>query len=134
MFIKFSKIKTFRQLNNKLNQTTNPYDRLKITKTWLEVEKLHLDINPNTDQVANNYNKFLKNLKKSNDKNILVISHSESINILQKIICNIDIMNMDLDIQNKDIKSNYGNCCILCLSLEKNKYSIVSPANTSHLN
>ena len=104
---------------------------------WPEIEKIHLDIKPNAKQVSNNYKKFLKKIKKSKDENILVISHGGSINILQKIICNIDIMDMQLYIDIKNIKSNngnFGNCCILCLGIEKNKYTLVSPANTNHLN
>ena len=133
----FHKIKTFRQLDKKLNETENPYDKLELTKLWPEIQKNHLDMEPTTKQVAKNYNKFLKILKKSTYENILVISHGGCINKLQNIICNIDIMNMEINIDVKNIKSNNGNfsnCCILCLGIDKNKYTLVSPANTNHLN
>lgn len=124
----FHKIKTFRQLDKKLNETENPYDKLEITKYWDEIEENHLDIEPTTKQVAKNYNKFLKMLKKSKHKNILVISHGLCINTLQKFICNIDISNMNFNFGKVD------NCCILCLRLNKNKFSLVSSANVNHLN
>ena len=123
----FNKIKTFRQIDKKMKEELNPYNKLQITKLWPKIEKEHLDIIPNTNQVAKNYNKFLKNLKKSKYKNILVISHGGCIGILQKMISNIDIMNINPSF------GKFGNCCILCLSLHKNKFSLVSPANVDHL-
>ncbi len=90
---------------------------------------------PNTSQVGKNCKKFLKNLKKTDDETILIISHGGCIGMLQRMICNINSNNMDIKIiSNKfDTDKLFGNCCILCLGLEDNKFSLVSPANTNHL-
>jgi len=124
----YKDIKNFRQLEIKLKEIKDPFDKQKIYKNWSNFElDPQLNIKPTTIQVANNYKHFLKNIKESNDKTILVISHGGCIGILQKLICNIDINNFDTF--NGDTK----NCCICCISLEKNKYSVVSFANTKHL-
>jgi len=122
----FKGIKKFGQLEIKLKEIKDPFDKLKIWNFSYELEPL-LNMKPTTIQVANNYKHFLKNIKESNDKTILVISHGGCIGTLQKFICNIDINNFDAF--NGDTK----NCCICCISLEKNKYSVVSFANTKHL-
>ncbi len=124
----FNNIKTFRQLQKKLNYTENPYDKLEIYKYYSEIKNKYLDIKPNVSQVAKNYNKFIKMLKKTDDTNILVISHGACIRTLQKIICNIDPINMNFNFGKID------NCCILCLSINKNKVSLILPASINHLN
>lgn len=130
----FNGIKTFRQLEKKLEETVNPYDRIKIYNTWGEIETKHLQMKPNTSQVKNNYKRFLNNLKKTDNETILVISHIGCINQVQKIICNIDnIMDIQIISTNLDTNKLLGNCCICCLGLENNKLSLVSPANTNHL-
>jgi len=125
----YTGIKTFRQLEEKLNKTNNPFDKLKITKNWSNIEKIHLNIKPNKQQVKNNLKKFLKYLTKSNDENILVISHGGCISTVQKMICNIDINNIHISFTPTEI----NNCSIACISLKNNKYSLVSSANSSHL-
>jgi broad specificity phosphatase PhoE len=131
----FNGIENFKQVEKKLEETVNPYDRLKIYNIWGEIETQHLKMKPNTAQVKNNYKKFLNNLKKSDDDTILIVSHGGCIGLVQRIICNIGINNMDIKIiSNKlDTDKLFGNCCICCLGLEDNKYSLVSPANTNHL-
>ena len=131
----FNGIKTFRQLEKKLEETVNPYDRIKLYNIWNEIEKEDLKIKPNTSQVKNNYKKFLNNLKKSNDETILVISHGGCIGVVQRMICNINSNNIDIKIISKyyDTNNLFGNCSICCLGLENNNFSLVSPANTNHL-
>ena len=131
----FNGIKTFRQLEKKLEETVNPYDRIKIYNTWGEIETKHLQMRPNTSQVKNNYKRFLNNLKKSDDETILIVSHAGCIGLLQRIICNINLNNIDIKIilTNLDTNKLFGNCCICCLGLENNKLTLVSPANTNHL-
>jgi len=64
----FNGIKTFRQLEKRLEETVNPYDRIKIYNTWGDIEQNHLGIKPNSTQVGKNYKKFLNNLKKTDDE------------------------------------------------------------------
>jgi broad specificity phosphatase PhoE len=129
----FDGIKTFRQLEKKLEETANPYDRLKIYNIWGDIETQHLGIKPNSTKVGKNYKKFLNNLKKTDDETILIVSHGACIGLLQRMICNINLNNIDIKIiSNKlDTDKLFGNCCICCL--EDNKYTLVSPTNTNHL-
>ena len=131
----FNGINTYDQFKNKLNETINPYDKLKMYQILNQIDNTYLEIKPNTNQVKNNYKKFLKNLKKSKANNILVISHGRCISLLQKLLCNVDTNNMNLYFEPnfKEVSNKLGNCCISCLELNNNKYSLVSPANTNHL-
>jgi hypothetical protein len=131
----FNGIKTYRQLEKKLDETVNPYDRIKIYNTWSDIEQNHLGIKPNSTKVGKNYKKFLNYLKKTDDETILIVSHGACIGLLQRLVCNITLNNIDIKIiSNKlDTDKLFGNCCICCLGLEDNKYSLVSPANTNHL-
>jgi hypothetical protein len=69
------------------------------------------------------------------DETILIISHVECIMLIQRMICNIGINNMDIKIISNNLDTNklFGNCCICCLGLEDNKYTLVSQANTNYL-
>ena len=131
----FNGIKNFKQVEKKLEETVNPYDRIKIYNIWNEIETEHLQMKPNSTQVGKNYKKFLNNLKKTEDETILIVSHAGCIGLVQRMICNINLNNIDIKIiSNKlDTDKLFGNCCICCLGLEDNKYSLVSPANTNHL-
>jgi len=128
----FDGIKNFKQLEKKLEETVNPYDRIKLYNIGVKIDNQYLKMKPNASQVKNNIQKFLNNLKKTDDETILVISHVGCIIQVQKLICNI--YNMDIVIStNLDTNKLFSNCCICCLGLENNKYSLVSPANTNHL-
>ena len=67
---------------------------------------------------------------------ILVISHGATLGVFQKMICSIDEFT-NVTFSNK-IFTSYdelrGNCFIMCTKLENNKYELVVPANTNHLN
>lgn len=129
----FNGIEYFKQLEKRLEETVNPYDKIKIHKIGNEIYDNHLQMKPNTYQVKNNYKKFLNNLKKIDDETILIISHIGCIIWLQKIICNYYNMDIEIILNKLDTNNLFGNCCICCLGLEDNKYSLVSPANTNHL-
>ena len=130
----FNGIKNFKQLEKRLEETVNPYDRTKLFNIGVKIDNQYLKMKPNASQVKNNIKKFLNNLKKTDDETILVISHIGCINQVQKIICNIDnIMDIQIISTNLDTNKLFGNCCICCLGLENNKLTLVSPANTNHL-
>ena len=64
----FNGIENFKQLEKRLEETVNPYDKIKIHKIGNEIYDNHLQMKPNTYQVKNNYKKFLNNLKKTDDE------------------------------------------------------------------
>lgn len=55
---------------------------------------------------------------------------------LEIILCGFDWYNplrvSSIPYTNENIEL-FGNCCILCTSLDNGKYKIISPANTYHL-
>ena len=59
----FNGIKTFRQLEKKLEETVNPYDRTKLFNIGVKIDNQYLKMKPNASQVKNNIKKFLNNLK-----------------------------------------------------------------------
>lgn len=125
----FNGITNWNNFNTKIDETKNPFDKLKLIKLYsdLDFDKLYFDTKPTSMQVKNNLKKFFRLLKKSNDTNILIITHGGCIGIIEKLICNIDPMNDQINFGKKN------NCCIMCVELNGNKYSLISPANIKHL-
>ena len=64
----FNGIENFKQLEKRLEETVNPYDRTKLYKIGIEINNQYLKMKPNTSQVKNNIKKFLNNLKKTDDE------------------------------------------------------------------
>ena len=54
---------TLKEIEKKLEETINPYDRIKIYNIWSDIETKHLQMKPNTSQVGKNCKKFLNNFK-----------------------------------------------------------------------
>ena len=86
----FNGIKNFKQVEKKLEETVNPYDRIKIYNIWNEIETEHLQMKPNSTQVGKNYKKFLNNLKKTDDETILIVSHAGCIGLVQILVYRLD--------------------------------------------
>lgn len=112
------KISSINQLHEKIKNTTNPYDKLNLTRMFALTEK-KLKIKPDLIHLAKNHKKFLKKIRNDKEENILIFSHSTCINIIIKLICNIDIFNTEL-------VQPIPNCGICCLSYDNKKYSLVS--------
>lgn len=124
----FSGIKNWDQFQKKLSETKNPFDRLKFTQLYPEFQKTsELSVKPDADKVKSNLKKFLKKIKNTKDINILVITHGGCIVLLQHMLCNLDIMNENINLGEK------GNCCIVCVGLENGKYSLISARSIKHL-
>lgn len=94
---------------------------------------------PDQETTTKNIKKFLKKIKKSKHKNILVISHGGIMQLLQKLICNINVYSgNDVLFVNKfpvqSRKELNGNCCCMYIGLmDDNKFKLISPMNRSHL-
>jgi len=125
----FNGISNWEQFEKKINETKNPFDKLQLTRLFPRFEKMPaFDVKPNSKELKGNLKRFFKNVKKTKYNNILVITHGGCIGMIQKILCNIDETSIEF---NKFGDKN--NCCIVCVGLENNKYSLVAPASIKHL-
>jgi CTP-dependent riboflavin kinase len=79
----------------------------------------------------------LKKLKTTKDKKILVVTHGGIIDIIQRILCNIEskiIKNYYISTKPfTDRNEIMGNCTCFYVGLENNKFHLVMPPNTYHL-
>jgi broad specificity phosphatase PhoE len=121
----------FKEFENEIDPYKKPY----LMRKYIEEYENLLGFNPTTKEAEENCEKFLNKLKKSKAKKILVISHGQTIDIFQKMICNIDKFNHVIFSSKicSTLKELAGNCCIMCTKIENNKYELVVPRNTNHL-
>jgi broad specificity phosphatase PhoE len=103
----------------------------KFTNMYFEYVKSTLTIE---DQLKN-AKSFLNFIKKQNYKRILVISHGGIMDVISSIICNTNVYNQDIKIvlNNPDKKIYSGNCDVVGVLLENNKFSLVIPRNNMHV-
>jgi len=123
--------KLFKIAQNEMDPYKKPYLFRKFYKEHDEFLKFE----PDTEKAEENCKKFLNKLKKSKVKKILVVSHGGTIDIFQRMICNVDKFSPVI-FSNKIFTSFdelAGNCCIMCTKLENSKYELVVPRNTNHL-
>jgi broad specificity phosphatase PhoE len=130
------KNKKFTKIQKKAIDTENPFDKAILIKDLHNELNKYFEHDPTIDGVKENCKNFLNKLRESNEKQILIISHASVIDTFQRIICNIGI-NIELNISLKKFASHKelnGNCCIMCVKYENDKYNLIMPANTYHLN
>lgn len=137
-----SKNKEFTDIDNVMNNEKNPYERLKISKKGYEIYGDHIG-GYSRDEAFKKLKKFLKKIKKLNYEKILVVAHGGIIEMISKIVTKINIYNNDLMINSTEQSTvwndkpismiEFGNCCILGLLLNDNKYELVVPINNLHL-
>ena len=131
--------KKYNKILTKINLTKNPYKKYILNKKIYNYVINNYKYSPNLYEVKDNIINFLSKLKilikENNYKKILVITHGGVINIVQKIICNIDI-ETEIYLSNKEFTHEnelLGNCTCSCIGLENNEFKLISPANTYHL-
>jgi len=133
------KDKNIININKKINKETNIFNKIKLYRKQKKIYKKFLQI-PNSDELIKNYKKFLNKLTKiKKAKRILIVCHSGTIDMIQRIITNTDNYSFDYNIvlneYNNGNKKMYENsaCFILTCLLDKTGYHLVSPKNNLHL-
>lgn len=106
----------------------NMFEKLDKMKNFMERLTTIFNITPTIHEVANNYTIFMNDIVNTNDKCVLVVCHRGTIEMIEKLICGIDI-------DNQTKFSNVTNCSILCVQYDKSteKFALVSKANNDHL-
>ena len=96
----------------------------------------------NTNASVANYQKFLNMIAKSKYNKIIVIAHSGTLGLMQKIICNLPTFSNIRILPNEYIPNNDGkyerfveggNCSIIACRYINNKFELVVPMNNLHL-
>jgi broad specificity phosphatase PhoE len=137
-----AKNKELTNIDSQLENEKNPYEKVKLSEKGYEIYGSDVGGYSRKDAFGK-LKKFLKNLKKQNKKQILVVTHGGIIEMISKIVTKIDIFNNDLIISSIEQSSvwndkpkstiEFSNCCILGLLLHNNKYELVIPINNLHL-
>lgn len=142
-------VKKFVENNDELNKITenmenekDPYKKVNWNKAGHDMWK-NYNGGYSRDEAFKNLKKFQKKIKKQNYNKVLVVTHGGIIEMISKIVSKIDIYNDDLIICSKEQSTfvnektiemiELGNCSIMGLLLENNKYQLVIPWNNLHL-
>jgi broad specificity phosphatase PhoE len=136
------KNKTLQKLYGEEDREQNLFKKIKITEQ-LENEFFKYAKSTLTyDDQMKNVSKFLDFLKKQNHKRVLVVCHGGILDIVSSIITNTSIYNIDLAIvlRTQTTRVVYmkpflygGNCDLMGVLLEDDKYKLVIPRNNLHL-
>ncbi|MBM4225519.1 MAG: histidine phosphatase family protein [Gammaproteobacteria bacterium] len=130
-----SKQKKYIKLNKDLQLELNMFNKVKILEKITNEGIKITNAKPNQFDIEKNCKKFLNHLKKQNHKKIIVVSHRGTIQMFIKILCNIDANNFLFKItqQNTENKIDVNNCSITGIIYKNNKFQLVFPPNTMHL-
>jgi broad specificity phosphatase PhoE len=129
------KNKKFSQIFNEI-PNLDPFKQIKSEMKLDKIAHKILGIS-SIDEINNNLTKFLNQLKKLNKKCICVVSHGGIIALLENLITNT-FSNTRICLKyNKDCnditKYGNGNTKIMACLLEENKFKLIIPSNTYHL-
>ena len=131
----FNKVvpKQLKDIKQKISLEKNPFKRLELQSKFRKLRNKKLKYNPTNIQAWNNYIKFLNWLKKQKYKRVLVVSHSYTMVVIMKILCNININDEITIIRSGKSKNDVENCSIMCVKKIKNKLELVSATEDQHL-
>ena len=131
-----NKNKKITNITSKIEKETDPFEKYKLRIKEAEIFD-NYDIKPKYTDATKNCKKFLKMLKKTEHKKILVITHGGVIDTFVRELCNINqrvAETYTLSIKPyASRKELMGNCCCFYVGLEDGKYYIVMPPNREHL-
>lgn len=133
--------KKIQNLIESLDKIKNPFEKeLETEKTYKMLLKKY-PIKPDLYEASENIDKFFNKLKKiinqeKNIKKILVVTHGGIIDLIQHVLSGVNVEKR-LYISEKIFENKnelLGNCACLSVGYDNDKFRIVSPANTYHLN
>jgi broad specificity phosphatase PhoE len=128
------------KIRKELEKKKDPFEKYVLMDKMAEI--LDRDVKgvvPNLEGISINCKKFLNEMKKNNASKhgiILVITHGGVINMIQRLLCNINIRIARFHFSTEPFANKSelaGNCCLAYLLFDK-KYHLIEPANTRHLN
>jgi len=130
-----------KELKQQIKESTEPFKKYELTKKLYKYNREKLHITPNNREVKKNIKIFLEkikeNLNREDIKNILIICHGGTMNIIQNHICNLDneahIYLIDDDDKDNIINNIFGNCACLYIGYKNEKFKLISPINCRHL-
>ncbi len=133
-----NKNKKFTNITSKIEKEIDPFEKYKLKIKEAEIFDTYFEVKPNYSDAAKNCKKFLRMLKKTNEKKILVITHGGVIDTFVRELCNINQKVAETyTISIKPYASRKeltGNCCCFYVGLEDGKFHVVIPPNREHLN
>ena len=83
------------------------------------------------DNYLSDLNKFLNQLKKLNNKCILIVSHGMVMRFIEHLVTNTKETVKFIPYNSNEITG--GNCNIMMCLLKNNKFTLVMPRNSNHL-
>ena len=131
-----------KEIQSKLdNPSTNPYDKYELNIKFNKMISKEYKISPNLYDCENNIKNFFNNLKNKIEENfhkkILVVTHGGILQLIQKILCNINPENKIFFSEKPFTKSKelFSNCACLYVGFDitNKKFILISPTNTYHL-
>jgi broad specificity phosphatase PhoE len=122
-------------LNKVIDSELNPFRKLELSKVYYKDATIYLEVDPDYNQLASNFIKFISGIRASPRTKILVVGHGGTLSGMQKLMCGVslenDIIKFGL-MKNKDIPS-YGNCSIMCVKFSQGNFELISPPDDSHI-
>jgi broad specificity phosphatase PhoE len=131
----FQKNKNIMDLHKKISSEKNLFKVVELEEKLNDKYAKYTKSEPDLETSIKNIKKFLAFIKKQNFKRILVVTHGALINVIMKIITNINPNNYNIyfTLPNQNTKKYIENCCIMGILLKNKKFELVIPPNTQHL-
>jgi len=135
-----NKHKKTKSIQDEINKEKNPF-KLAELRFKYDTEKSKHGKVETPDDLINRINKFLNKIKKLKCKRVLVVTHSSILAFLNGIITNIYkyshifVVPPEYSYVSNPVRNfvQKGNCAIIGIKLEDNKFKLVIPANNLHL-
>lgn len=132
----FQKNEKLFELQKKISEEKNLFKVVELEEKLGNEYSKYTRSTPNLENAIYNIKKFFNILKKQKFRRILVVTHGAIINVIMKIITNINPCNYNIyfTLPNQETKKYIENCCIIGVLLKDKKFELVIPPNTQHLN
>jgi broad specificity phosphatase PhoE len=132
----FKKNEKIIDLQKQISQEKNLFKAVELEEKLNDEYARYTKSTPDLETAIKNIKKFFNILKKQKFKRILVVTHGAIINVMMKMITNINPNNYNIYfvMPNQETKKYIENCCIMGILLKDKKFELVIPPNTQHLN
>ncbi len=109
-------------------QEPNPFARLELSKDFRRLRDETLPYSPTDTEAYNNYLDFLSDLSSRTYSRVLVVSHSQTMGAIIKIICGISSLNNWIKVDSFTNNTWMENCSMMCVKYHPdiNTYELIS--------